>query len=187
MNSRARTFLVLGLVLILGGAWMIALVNNPELKAQWASLVSWPLLVVAVGFGLLLLGLLVNAPDMAIPATIVAGIGLILYYQNQSGNWASWAYMWALIPGFVGLGTVLAGILGGGGWRRVREGLDLMLFSLIMYAIFAALFAPLFGGPSVLGPYGPAGLFIAAGLYVIIRGVLATRKKKKEEVIHVEG
>jgi len=179
MNSRARTFLVLGLVLILGGAWMIALVNNPELKAWWDSLVSWPLIVVAVGFGLLLLGLVLNAPDMAIPASIVAGIGLILYYQNESGNWASWAYMWALIPGFVGFGTVLAGLLGGGGWRRVREGLDLMLISLIMYALFAALFIPIFGGPSVLGPYGSAGLFIAAGFYVILRGIFAGRKKKE--------
>jgi len=185
MNSRARTFLVLGLLLILGGAWMIALVNNPELKAWWDSVASWPLLVVAGGFGLLLLGLLVNAPDMAIPASIVAGIGLILYYQNETGNWASWAYMWTLIPGFVGIGTVLAGILGGGGWRRVREGLDLMLISLIMYAIFAAVFVPLFGGPSVLGPYGPAGLFILAGLYVIIRGVLAARRRK--ELANVES
>ena len=185
MNSRARTLLVLGLVLILGGAWMIALVNNPELKAWWDSLVSWPLIVVAVGIGLLLLGLMVNAPDMAIPACIVAGVGLILYYQSESGNWASWAYMWALIPGFVGLGTILAGILGGGGWRRVREGLDLMLISLIMYAIFSALFVPLFGGPSVLGPYGLAGLFIAAGAYVIVRGVLASRKGK--EITNVES
>jgi hypothetical protein len=185
MNSRARTFLVLGLLLILGGAWKIALVNNPQLQRWWESLVSWPLIVVAVGLGLLLLGLLLNVPDMAIPACIVAGIGLILYYQNESGNWASWAYMWALIPGFAGLGTVLAGILGGGGWRRVREGLDTMLISLIMYAVFAALFVPMFGGPSVLGPYGPAVLFVAAGLYVIIRGVLAARKKK--EITHAES
>jgi hypothetical protein len=185
MNSRARTLLVLGLVLILGGAWMIALVNNPDLKAWWDSLVSWPLIVVAVGVGLLLLGLVLNVPDMAIGACVVAGIGLILYYQNESGNWASWAYMWALIPGFAGLGTVLAGILGGGGWRRVREGLDMMLISLIMYAIFAAVFVPLFGGPSVLGPYGAAGLFIAAGLYVIVRGILASRKQK--ELTNVES
>jgi hypothetical protein len=131
MNSRARTFLVLGLLLILGGAWMIALVNNPDLKAWWDSVVSWPILVVAAGFGLLLLGLLLNVPDMVIGASVVAGI------------------------------------------------------SLIMYAIFASIFVPLFGGPSLLGPYGPAGLFILAGLYVIIRGVLAARRRK--ELANVES
>ena len=64
---------------------------------------SWPLIVVAVGAGLLVLGLLVGAPEMAIPAVIVGGIGGILYYQNLSGNWASWSYLWTLIPGFSGL------------------------------------------------------------------------------------
>jgi hypothetical protein len=128
---------------------------------------------------------LIDVPEMAIPASIVSGIGLILYYQNASGNWASWAYMWALIPGFVGIGIILAAILGRGGWGRAREGLDLMLTSLLLYALFATIFIPLFGGPSLLGPYGPAALFILAGLYVIIRGVIAARRRK--EIVHVES
>ena len=180
MNSRARTFLLLGVLLIGGGLFMIAMINNPQLKAWWDSVVSWPIAIVLVGLGLLLLGLVLNVPAMAIPASIVAGIGLILYYQNASGNWASWAYMWALIPGFVGLGIVLAGLLGEGR-RRIREGLDLMLISFLMYAIFATLFIPLFGGPQILGPYGPAALFLVAGIYVIIRGIFASRKKVEAE------
>jgi hypothetical protein len=177
--------LVLGLLLIGCGLALILAVNNPQLSRWWEAARSWPVLVIAGGLGLLLLGLLINVPEMAIPASIVAGIGLILFYQVASGNWASWAYMWALIPGFVGIGIVLAGLLGGGGWRRVREGIDLMFISLLMYALFAAIFIPLFGGPAVLGPYGPAALFILAGVYVIIRGVIAARRRK--EITDVES
>jgi hypothetical protein len=184
MNSRARTFLTLGVLLIAGGVFMIAMINNPQLKSWWDSVVSWPIAIVLVGIGLLLLGLVLNVPAMAIPASIVAGIGLILYYQNASGNWASWAYMWALIPGFVGFGIVLAGLLGEGR-RRIREGLDLMLISFLMYAIFATLFIPLLGGPEILGPYGPAVLFLIAGIYVIVRGIYSARKK--EEIQDVES
>lgn len=176
MNSRTRSFLVLGVVLIAGGLFMIAQISNPQLKAWWDSVVSWPVAVVLTGVGLFLLGLILNVPSMAIPASIVAGIGLILYYQNASANWASWAYMWALIPGFVGFGILLAGLLGEGR-HRIREGLDLMLISLLMYAVFAALFIPLFGGPMLAGPYAPAVLFIVAGTYVIIRGIFSARKK----------
>jgi hypothetical protein len=179
MNTRARTLLVLGVLLIGCGVLSILAVNNPQWQAWWDAARSWPVIIIAVGAGLMLLGLLINVPEMAIPACIVAGVGLILYYQNQSGNWASWAYMWALIPGFVGIGTVLAALFGGGGWRRVREGIDLIFISLLMYGIFAALFIPLFGGPQILGPYGPAALFIIAGVYVIIRGVIAARRRKE--------
>jgi hypothetical protein len=164
---------------------MFALTTNPEWQAWWDSVASWPWLVIAAGGGLLLLGLLINEPDMAVAACIVSGIGLILYYQNESGNWASWAYMWTLISGFAGIGTILAAILGRGGWARVRQGLDMVLISLLMYGLFATLFIPLFGGPQVLGPYGPAALFILAGVYVMIRGILASRRRK--ETVHVEG
>ena len=34
----------------------------------------------------------------------------MLYWQNQTGNWESWAYAWALIPGFVGVGTIVMGL-----------------------------------------------------------------------------
>lgn len=185
MNSRARTFLFLGLLLIACGVSLIAAVNNPRVQLWWHANASWPIFVIAAGAGLLLLGLLINVPEMAIPASIVSGIGLILYYQNASGNWASWFYMWALIPGFVGIGILLTALLGGGGWRRAKEGLDLLLISLLMYALFAAIFIPLFGGPAVFGPYGPAALFILAGLYVIIRGVMAARRRK--EIADVES
>ena len=105
MQKRNRTQLVLGILLILVAAWLIAARINPTL-ARYLTLppFAWPMWVIFAGAILLVIGLLSGAPAMAIPACIVAGIGGILYYQNATGNWDSWAYMWTLIPGFVGLG-----------------------------------------------------------------------------------
>jgi hypothetical protein len=108
--------------------------------------------------------LLVNEPGMAVPACIVAGIGGILYYQNETGDWASWAYAWALIPGFVGVGTILAGLFGGEFRKSLRDGGTLILISVILFAIFSSLL----GGKSYLGVYWPV-LIILLGLWLLIR------------------
>jgi hypothetical protein len=111
--------------------------------------------VVIAGGVVLLIGLLVGAPGMAVPACIVAGIGGILYYQNATGDWGSWAYVWSLIPGFVGVGTILAGLLGQDFRQSVRSGLNLILISLIMFLFFAAVFWPIGHSGAVQGL--PAG------------------------------
>ena len=40
---------------------------------------------------------------------IVTGTGLILLYQNSTGRWQTWAYIWALYPVFLGLGLMFLG------------------------------------------------------------------------------
>jgi hypothetical protein len=111
MNRQNRTQLVLGLLLILFGLWFIAAQRVPSLKA-WAEIqFQWPFYVIGAGALILVIGLLTGAANMVIPACIVAGIGGILYYQNYSNDWESWSFLWTLIPGFVGIGTNLAGLL----------------------------------------------------------------------------
>jgi hypothetical protein len=123
-----------------------------------------------IGAGLLifLIGLMVGAPGMAIPAAIVAGIGGILYYQNATNNFASWSYMWTLIPGFVGVGIIITGLLGEHTRHNLARGLNLLVISAVMFLVFGALF----GGLGILGPNGPAILLIALGIYILIRGLL---------------
>jgi hypothetical protein len=116
------------------GGWFLAVQLVPGL-GEWIQVeVSWPLIVIGVGVLLLLFGLLAGAPDMAVPATIVAGIGGLLYWMNNTGNWASWAYAWTLIPGFVGIGVILAGLFGGRMRSALREGGGLLVISLVMFA-----------------------------------------------------
>ena len=172
MEKRNRTQLVLGILLILVAGWMIASRANPAL-ARFIQLppFDWPMWVMLSGAVLLVIGLLVGAPGMAIPACIVAGIGGILYYQNATGNWASWAYMWTLIPGFVGIGSLLAGLLGEDFKSSVRNGLNTLIVSVILFAIFGTFFHAwtIFGVYSV---YIPIAILFLAGIWLIARGVL---------------
>ncbi len=175
MNKKNRSQLALGMILLLAAAWLVAVKMRPELAAWMNITFDWPLWVIGAGAILLLIGLLVGAPGMAVPACIVAGIGGILYYQNATGDWASWAYMWALIPGFVGLGALLSGLLGGNFRSEARHGLNLLVVSAVLFLIFTAIF----GGWGIFGPYQEyalAGVLFLFGLWLILRGLFRPRK-----------
>jgi hypothetical protein len=174
MERKNRTQLVLGLLLILVAGWLILTRFMPELTKILPQTFEWPVWIMLSGAALLVLGLLVGASDMAIPACIVAGIGGILYYQNTSGNWESWSYMWALIPGFVGLGRILSGVIGGDFMISLREGLKSLLASAILFTVFATLFNAwdIFG---VYSGYVPVALLFVLGIWLIVRGI--TRRK----------
>lgn len=170
---RDRGQLAVGLILILIGAWFVAVKQIPGLQAWADQSMQWPLNLVAIGAALLLVGLLVGAPSMAVPAAIVAGIGGILTYQNTSGDWDSWSYMWTLIPGFAGLGSLLYGILSWNG-KRVREGMNTIAFSAVLFLIFATLL----GGIEILGgSYGVAALLVIVGLWLVANGLFRGRGK----------
>jgi hypothetical protein len=169
MEERHRSRIGIGVVLIVLGAWFLAVQLVPGLGA-WASInLSWPLIIVAVGLTLLLIGLLGSTPGMAIPASIVTGVGALLYWQNATGNWESWAYAWTLFPGFVGLGTILAGLLGDRG-SSVSGGAWLVLISAVMFAAFGSFL----GGPQVFGTYWPL-LLIGLGVLLLIRPLTRRR------------
>src|SRR5512133_947951 len=109
---RNRTNLFLGLLLVLIGVWLVITRQVPAIQHWLDNNLNGAVWTIAAGMLVLFIGLITGAPGMAVPASIIAGIGGILYYQNATGNYESWSYMWALIPGFVGVGTILAGLLG---------------------------------------------------------------------------
>jgi hypothetical protein len=171
MNRNQRTSLGLGILLVLAGLIFLLLNVMPQLKDLINVDYSWPLIIMAVGAGLLLLGLIVGAADMAVPAFIVAGIGGILYYQNMTGDWQSWSYLWTFIPGFSGLGMLVAWLFGSRGKNNVRSALDAIGTSLVLFVIFGAIF----GVFEILGPYWPI-LLIAAGLLIFLRSLLRRKE-----------
>jgi hypothetical protein len=164
MRHYRRSNLAVGLILILIGAWFLAIQVFPNLRVWFNVRFSWPLIIIGVGVLLLLIGLLAGEPGMAVPACIVGGIGGLLYYQNLTGNWESWAYAWTLIPGFVGAGVILSGLLGNRPKRSLGSGLNLIVISLVLFLVFAAFL----GGPNVFGPFWPL-LIILLGLWLIVR------------------
>ncbi len=170
MNRTRRSRLALGILLILLGIAFLAARAFPILSTWIQIDFTWPVIIIAVGVFLLLLGLLVGAPETAVPASVVAGIGGILFWQNSTGNWDSWAYVWALIPGFVGVGILLSALFGG----RIKGSLSgaawLIFISLILFGVFASFFGHL----GVFGAYWPV-LLILLGIIVFIRAFSGRR------------
>ena len=161
-----RSSLILGILLILIGGWLVVTRQVPALQNWLENNFTWPMWTIGAGLLVLLIGLITGAPGMAVPASIIAGIGGILYYQNETGDFGSWSYMWALIPGFVGIGTILAGLLGENTRANLAHGLNLLAISAVLFLVFATFF----GGLAILGDYGAAILLILLGLYVLVRG-----------------
>jgi hypothetical protein len=100
---------------------------------------TWPLQIIGLGVLFYLAGIFALNPAMFIPGTIIAGIGGLLYYQNLTGDWGSWAYAWSLIPGFVGIGLIIFGA-----FKRkmapVIGGLWNICVSLVLFSIFGSVF-----------------------------------------------
>jgi len=177
MTKHNRPQLVLGILLILLGAWFLADRSIPAFHTLVVPFTAWPLNLIAIGLVLLILGLVLGAPGMAVPAAIVAGIGAIFYYQERSNDLESWSYMWTLIPGFVGIGSALAGLLGENTRRNLRRGLNLMVISAVLFLVFSSFF----GGWKLLGNFGAAILLILLGLWVLGSGLYRTFRRSGGE------
>jgi hypothetical protein len=128
----------------------------------------WPFIVMGVGGVFLLAALLTRTGGLAIPGCIVGGIGGILYYQTISGNWASWAYLWTLIPGFVGVGIILAGLLSRERVRFDTGGLILIAISAMGFVIFGGSFG-LNLGMSTLWPLFLIGIGVITLISALFR------------------
>ena len=144
----------------------------------------WPLAIVIFG-GLFFAGMFFggrSVSGLAIPGTIIAGIGLILLYQNLTSHWESWAYSWALIVLLVGLGIYIAGAYGRDEGQR-RAGMKVMKIGFILFIIFGAFFEMIFSMDRSLGLRGLLfpGLLILFGMYLIIRRLRILPWDKPEE------
>jgi MFS family permease len=167
MDQKQRSRIGLGVLLLLFGVAFLALQLIPQL-ADWVKVtMSWPLIVIAVGAFILVTGLLSGNPESVIGACVVAGIGGILYYQNNTGDWGSWNYAWTLIPGFSGVGSVLARLFGAQKQRLLWDGLWQIVVSSVLFLIFGSFL----GGLTLLGNYWPL-LLVLVGLLLIIRSLI---------------
>jgi len=131
---------------------------------------TWPLLIIGIGAIFLLAAIVSLQGGFLVPASILSGIGGILYYQNTTGDWASWAYIWALIPGFVGLGLFLGSLFDRSMRDARKAGIYMLLISLGVTAIFGAFFTT-----NVGFDYAWPVILILAGLIFLFQGILRRR------------
>jgi hypothetical protein len=168
--SISRGRLSFALVLIGLGTWQLAINISPSFRDLVYSNQYWPINVVGFGAFLALIGLVTWSPGWFIPACIIAGIGGLLYYQNITEDWSSWAYAWSLIPGFVAVGLLLLGLAT---WKRgpvIAAGWTLF-GSMVLFGIFGSTL----GGLPIAGSVGAAAV-ILLGLMFLITPLL--RKKQ---------
>jgi hypothetical protein len=133
---------------------------------------AWTGFLLGPGAVMLLFGLFGSrqSAGLAIPGCVLTTIGLIMLGQALWDAWASWSYVWALIPASVGLGLFVLGL-------RTREsrtqkvGSVMLAVSLIAFVVLATFFEVLVG----VGGFLPGEarravlpiLVIAAGLFIV--------------------
>ena len=177
---------VVGTLLVVAGAgWFVAreLWFDPFAAIARA---GWPLFVMIPGVILLTSSLIPKPPHgvgLAIAGSIVTMVGTVLLYQQTTGNWASWAYAWALVgPGAAGLGMAVYGLV----FRRR----DLLLAGARLVAIAAAIFvAGLWffetvfatgSAPIDLGSWWPI-VTVAIGIVALVAGFAGGRNGTNDE------
>ena len=157
----------IGIVLIALGA-IFLLGRFVELGA-WL----WPLFVMAPGIALLAWAFLggKGSAGLAVPGSIVTMVGLILFAQNVTGRFDTWAYAWGLIVAAVGIGTWLYGTLGDRP-KETQDGIRTFTVGMTMFAVFGVFFEfiiGLGGRPGWLGTWVVPVVLIAAGAALLWR------------------
>ncbi|HLO35671.1 MAG TPA: hypothetical protein VK194_06300 [Candidatus Deferrimicrobium sp.] len=139
--------------------------------------VDWPIFVIVPGLVLAAAAVFVERPTgigFAIAGAIVTSVGLLLWYQNTTDHWESWAYAWALIgPGAAGLGLFLYGA-----WShqpsQVATGLRLMGIAAVLFLAGMLFFETIFESgrlPIDLGDAWPI-LLVAIGVVIVLGALL---------------
>ena len=182
-TERSNNAPLIGGTLLIGFGLLALLSQIFRDAVNWSYL--WPLIVIVVG-SLFFAGMFLGGrgvSGLAIPGTIIMGIGLLLLYQTYSSHWESWAYSWALIVLLVGLGIYLAGLYSQDEGQK-RAGLKVMKIGLILFVIFGAFFEMIFSMDKALGFRGllfPA-LLILLGLYLVLSRLGLFGKRDTEEI-----
>lgn len=148
--------------------------------------VSWPLFVVLPGLVFLGLALFGDSKlaGFIVPGAIVTGTGAILWVQNVTGHWESWAYVWTLYPVFLGFALMFLG-------RRTnslnteKTGRGFVTWGTVAFLIGFAFFEVLiFGGLGGLGNVLLPLILIGIGVLMLTGGripVLSGDGKRKND------
>ena len=181
MNSQRNAgTLVVGALLIASG--IIALAGQVFQGLHFWS-TFWPFIIIGLGV-MFFVGMFAggrSVSGLAVPATIITVIGLILFYQNLTGHWESWSYAWTIILTSVGLGIFLMGTYGGNADQR-KSGLGLMRVGLILFILFGGFFELIFSAGARFGlrqMVFPVAL-ILLGLYLIYNHMRSSRAGTSE-------
>lgn len=141
----------------------------------------WPLIVVIPGLPFLYAAFTGErgAVGLVIPGAMISGTGAILFYQNLTGHWESWAYVWALYIVLLGASLMFIGNRTEN-QQTFSAGKGFFRWGLVGFAALWALFElVIFGGNTLLGQFLLPALLIGAGGWLLIRRQSAPVEKPK--------
>jgi len=166
----------LGVVLVVVGIFALGVVVLGVDLTQY----GWPLFVIVPGLTLLVVGFVGGGAGASVPGGIVTMLGLVLAYQSSTGDWASWAFAWALIaPGGIGLGLYLQALRDRDS-VQLRRGRTLIFISLMIFMIGFVFFESILGISGVdYGIFGKAALpalLIVIGVILLVRSIQRSRR-----------
>ena len=158
--------LVAGVILVVVGAVFLAgRVVNLALGPD-----AWPLWIIVPGLAMLAGSLAIpprGGVGLAIPGSILAMVGIVLWVQATYDLYATWAYAWALVaPTGPGLGMLVYGLvrgdrgLAGDGLRMTLVGLGLFLGFALFFEGAVGLSGDRVAGLSDVLPFVVIGLGI---------------------------
>jgi hypothetical protein len=168
-EGRSSSGLALGIVLVVVGFFFLLMrLFNIDLSTY-----GWPLYVIIPGLTLVVVGFVSLGSGAIIPGAIVTVAGLILAYQNATGDWATWSYAWALVvPGGVGLGIFLQGLRVRDP-KQLRQGRTLMFWSVLIFLVGFVLFESIFNvsgiADTLFGRAALPALLIIVGVTLLVR------------------
>lgn len=165
----------LGLVLIVVGIFALAVVLTGADLTQY----GWPLFVIIPGLTLMVAGFLSFGSGATIPGAVITVLGLVLAYQNSTGDWPSWAYAWALVvPGGVGLGMYLQA-LRDRDRHALHSGRTLIFVGLMIFVIGFVFFESILGisgrDYGIVGKAALPALLIVIGIILLVRSIQRRR------------
>ncbi len=166
---------VLGLVLIAAG---IVFLVGRLVDIPWGGEI-WPLYIIGAGVLLAAFGLAQPAnAGLTVGGSIVAVVGLVLFYQEWADHYESWAYAWPLVaPGGSGLGMLLHGIRHGSG-KVARDGFWQMVTALGIFVVGFIFFEGIIGLSGDrwnLPRWVLPAVIIGLGVLILVRAVSAGR------------
>jgi hypothetical protein len=177
VERRAPPGAVLGALLIFLGLAFLAM----RYLDMFEGMAVWPWLIIAPGAVMFVLGLFLPNTGMLIGGSVVATIGLILTWQNTTGLWASWAWIWTLIPTASGIGSFLGGLRTGS--RSMRDaGLWQILIGLALLAAFYLFFEQIIGlseGQVPLPEWTMPVVLVLLGVLVLLRAFFGPREPEQ--------
>ena len=168
MEKRNSSQVAIGIALLLVGALMLSAQLVPDLRQLIAPYASWPMIIGVFGLFLIFIGFFSRNPESITGGCFFIGLAGIFTYQNSTGDWASWAYMWTLFGAFSGAGLILSSFVSTVPQKKIIRGLRDILISAIMFFLFSSFL----GGKNWVGPYWPV-LIILAGLILLMKPLFA--------------